>query len=178
MQVQLSTNFFELFGLPQRYDVDASQLSTRYRDLQRVTHPDKFAQAAERERRESAQLSAHLNEAFQTLKDPIKRARYLLALRGVQTNEETDTVMDGTFLLQQMELREELEHARGATDRIARLEQLAVTLDKQRRDKQAQLQRALDDSTAASLEKARALVREMQFIAKLADEVNSLRDEN
>ena len=178
MRVHLDDNFFDLFGLPQTYDIDPGRLAQHYRELQRGTHPDKFMQASASERHQAVRLTAHLNEAFQTLKDPIKRGRYLLQLRGVETNEETDTVMDADFLMEQITLREALEQARMAPNRAEHLEKLSVQLATQQREKETQLRRALADSTPSSLTTARQRVREMQFIAKLADEVRVLDDED
>ena len=105
--LDFSKNYFELFGLPVDYTVDRGDLSERYRELQRVVHPDRFASASEQERRLSMQGSTLINEAFQTLKDPMLRARYLLSLHGVDM-ETKDSTQDMEFLMEQMELREEL----------------------------------------------------------------------
>ncbi len=77
------------------------------------------------------QLTAQVNAAFQTLKDPVARARYLLGMQGVETSEDTDTAMDTNFLMEQMELRESLAEAREATDRHVRLETLRQRVDKE-----------------------------------------------
>ncbi|HKJ76321.1 MAG TPA: Fe-S protein assembly co-chaperone HscB, partial [Gammaproteobacteria bacterium] len=76
MQADFSQNYFELFGLPEGFEVDSETLSLRYRDLQRALHPDRFAGASDRERRLSVQQTARVNEAYRTLKDPLARARY------------------------------------------------------------------------------------------------------
>ena len=110
--METTQNFFELFGLPVSFEVDIQQLSERYRDLQRAVHPDKFANASDRERRLAVEKAAQINEAFQTLKSPMNRARYMLEIRGVDFDNERDTHLDPMFLMEQMELREALGEER------------------------------------------------------------------
>src|SRR5690349_23456145 len=102
-------NHFELFGLPPQFAVDAAALQTRYRELQREVHPDRFARASQAEQRVSMQLATRVNEAYQTLKSPIARAGYLLELQGIDPEFETNTAMPAEFLAEQMEQRERLE---------------------------------------------------------------------
>jgi molecular chaperone HscB len=103
----LTTNYFELFELPSSFDIDQDCLIQRYRELQKVVHPDKYTQASDRERRLAIQNSTYINEAFQTLKDPLLRGQYLLRLR-YPTDEQPEAAMTGEFLMAQMTLREEL----------------------------------------------------------------------
>jgi len=86
--MDIAQNFFELFGLDASFDLDLQLLSERYRELQREHHPDRHAHKGEREQRLAVQATAHLNEAFETLKTPLLRAQYLLKLEGVDTGEE------------------------------------------------------------------------------------------
>ncbi|HEY6096115.1 MAG TPA: Fe-S protein assembly co-chaperone HscB, partial [Gallionellaceae bacterium] len=109
--IDLKQDFFQLFGLPQRYLLDSTALEQHYRTLQAQVHPDKFAHLSETEQRVSMQLSTRVNEAYQTLRSPLRRARYLLTLHGVDTQEETNTSMPVEFLMQQMEWREAIEEA-------------------------------------------------------------------
>jgi len=102
---ELTSNYYELFQLPIGFEVDLKALSERYRTLQSSVHPDKYANASDLERRLSVQQSARINEAFQTLKNPLRRARYLLELNGIDMNADTDTSMDPIFLMQQMIMR-------------------------------------------------------------------------
>ena len=172
MQADLGKNFFELFGLPASYDLDLTDLASRYRELQRRFHPDRYATAPDSERRLAVQMTAQINAAYQALRDPVARGRYLLSLKGVATDEDTDTRMDPAFLMQQMELREALEEARSAGNRAARCqalqEQVNMLLDR----KVTSLRHALSDD--AAVQQARALVREMQFLQKLSREIESL----
>ena len=174
VQADLGKNYFELFGLPITFDLDVADLTARYRDLQRRFHPDRFASASEPERRLSLQLTAQVNAAFQTLKDPVARARYLLGLQGVDTGEDTDTAMDTAFLMEQMELRESLDEAREAADRHVRLESLRQRVDEEFEARSAQLRTHFMENSEPARRQARNLVREMQFLQKLAHEVEEL----
>ncbi|MFZ6656220.1 Fe-S protein assembly co-chaperone HscB [Undibacterium sp. TJN19] len=104
-------NHFELFQLPQRFALDQAQLDAAYREVQNTVHPDKFVQASEAEKRVAMQWATQANEAYQVLKKPLKRARYLCELQGVDLQTESNTSMPGAFLMQQMEWRETFEDA-------------------------------------------------------------------
>jgi molecular chaperone HscB len=156
------------------FDLDVTDLAARYRELQRHFHPDRFASASEPERRLSLQLTAQVNAAFQTLKDPVARARYLLALQGVDTGEDTDTAMDTAFLMEQMELRESLAEARDAPDRNTRLESLRQRVEDDFETRSVLLRARFTENSEPALRQARNLVREMQFLQKLAHEVEEL----
>jgi len=174
MQADLGKNYFELFGLPVAFDVDVADLAGRYRELQRRFHPDRFASATDTERRLSLQMTAQLNAGYQTLRDVVARGRYLLSLQGVDTGEDTDTAMDPAFLMEQMELRENLDEARGAGNRAERLGALRRQVDELFDARSADLRRQFSEATGEARRKARNLVREMQFLQKLAHEIEEL----
>ena len=170
-------NHFELFGLPAAFDIGADDLASRYRDLQRRVHPDKFANASDQERRLSLQLTAQVNEAFQTLKDPLRRARYLLRLRGVDTGEETDTAMDPAFLMEQMEWREGLDEIQQADNPHKQLAELANRIEQRMQEKIGQFREVIGADSAEATGKARNLVREMQFLEKMRREIDNFEEE-
>ena len=116
MTVDSQTTHFEIFNLPQSFDVDAGVLDSGFRELQRTVHPDRFVNATALERRISMQQATRINEAYQTLKDPLLRGRYLLELDGRVFNDEHHTTSDVEFLMEQMELREALGEVRNADD--------------------------------------------------------------
>ncbi len=163
---------FALFELQPSFTLDLEQLAARYRELARAVHPDRFADASEREQRRALEQSASLNEAYQTLKSPAKRARYLLAMGGGELPLEV-TVHDPDFLMQQMHWREELEELQDDADLPG------IVVFKQRL-KTAQNQ--LNDSfaacwnDAAQREQAERLMRRMQFLDKLTYEVRQLEE--
>jgi molecular chaperone HscB len=177
MRAAPGKNHFELFGLPVAFDIDAGDLASRYRELQRHVHPDKFANASDQERRLSLQMTAQVNEAFQTLKDPVRRGRYLLSLRGIDIDEETDTAMDPAFLMEQMEWRENLEEMRQADNPHKQLAELANRIEQGMQDKIGQFRLAFGKGSPEEIAKARNIVREMQFLEKMRQEIDDLEEE-
>ena len=170
-------NHFELFGLPVSFEVDQQQLSERYRDLQRTVHPDRYANASDQERRLSVQLAAQINEALQTLKSPIQRARYLLEMRGVKFDEQRDTAIDPMFLMEQMELREALADIPEQDDALMKVGRLQDDI----RDKVKQLTNELAglfaDGSDAAMQQAKAAVQKLQFMAKLQQEADNVEED-
>ncbi|OEC35776.1 molecular chaperone HscB [Pseudomonas cuatrocienegasensis] len=163
---------FALFDLQPSFRLDLDQLAVRYRELARAIHPDRFADASEREQRLALEQSASLNQAYSTLKSAPQRARYLLTLRGPELPLEV-TVQDPEFLLQQMQWREELEDLQDSAD-------LAGVAVFKRRLKSAE--QVLGDEFAecwdepAQREQAERLMRRMQFLDKLSHEVRQLEE--
>ena len=174
MQAVPGRSYFELFGLPESFDVDVVELAGRYRELQRRFHPDRFAGASEPERRLSVQMTAEINAGYQALRDPVARGRYLLELRGVAMHADTDTRMEPAFLMQQMELREALAETRAAADRSARLARLQRQVGELMEQKVAALRRHLAAGSGDGNAAARNAVREMQFLQKLTREIEEL----
>ena len=107
--LSLSSDDFELFGLPQQFDTDTNALDHTWKQLQKQVHPDQFSAQGAADKRLAMQWSVRVNEAYQRLKHPVKRAAYLCQLRGVPVNAEHNTSMPAEFLVQQMQWREELE---------------------------------------------------------------------
>lgn len=164
-------SYFELFDLPQGFDVEQGVLASRYRELQRRVHPDRYAAGSDTERRLSMQLTTLVNEAYQTLRDPVRRARYLLSLAGGETADETDTAMDPGFLMEQMELREALADIRATPEPHKQLAELANQTARRFALKSEQFRQAL---TASDLASARNVTREMQFLDKLRIEIEDM----
>jgi molecular chaperone HscB len=152
--------------MPVRYAVDPARLEAAYRELQTQVHPDRFASATEAERRMAMQWAGAANEAYRTLRDPTERARYLLALKGFDTAEETNTAMPADFLMQQMEWRESVAGARDASA----LQSLRRELGAERDEMLRQLGRAIDED--ANYEAGCSLVRKLRFLAKLDEEID------
>lgn len=94
-------DYFTLFGLPARYQIDTQALSLRFQDLQRQYHPDKFANGTQAQQLAAVQQSATINQAWQTLRHPLTRAEYLLSLHGFDLASEQHTVRDTAFLMEQ-----------------------------------------------------------------------------
>jgi len=165
----MAKNYFELFGLPARFDIDSKELARRHRELIRLWHPDRFAQGSSQERRLAVEMSANLNDGLKVLREPVDRARYFLALNGVSTDEETDTAMDASFLLEQMAWRERLEESGGDQGLI---EALIAEVAGLNAHKEELLTRVLTEAGAEGFSAARKLVREMQFLRRFARELD------
>jgi len=171
MPVDFSSNHFQLFDLPATFGIDESKLTSQFQTLQRELHPDRFAAATAAEKRWSMQAASLVNEAYQSLSNPLRRATYLLDINGISIDEETDTQMDPMFLMQQMELREAIGDAPDATDPFA-------ALDAVRSDLTAGVNASVERFTVAAGDSdwsaARTVVREWQFFDKLKREVKTL----
>ena len=105
--MDFNQNYFEIFGLPVSYEVDVKGLADRFRELQREMHPDRFAASTEHEKRLSMQWSSLINTAHDTLKAALPRAIYMMTLKGREVDH--NPVLPPAFLMEQIELREELE---------------------------------------------------------------------
>lgn len=169
-------NYFELFGLPVGYAVDREELANSYRDLQREIHPDRFAQASEQEKRISMQAAALINEALETLKDPILRGRYLLSLNGVEMDISKST-QDSAFLMEQLELREELAEAKGSVDPYQVIGRIMADLDKRLKAFSEEMAALFDNSEPQQQEKIEEILRKMQFLKKLQHDAELLEEE-
>ncbi|WP_020683721.1 Fe-S protein assembly co-chaperone HscB [Marinobacterium rhizophilum] len=175
--MDIKQNFFEFYGLPEAFDIDLGQLSRRHLELQKKLHPDRYAHLSDQERRLSAQYTAYLNEGYATLRSSLLRAQYLLKLRGIDTHNESSTVMDPLFLMQQMELRERVEEAPQHADPEAELAALAEDVDKMMAPLQAEFCNEILAPEETSVNAAAVAVRKMQFLDKLRREIERLEDE-
>lgn len=169
-------NHFELLGLPVSFDVDPADLSARYRSLQQQLHPDRHSGGTDADRRLALQLTASLNDAYQTLQNPVRRARYLLELSGVATDGESDTQLSPNFLMEQMELRESLADLSQHADPRTKLAELASHTERMMQEKITDFRRAYvlgrDGHRAA-----RNAMYEMQFIDKLRREIGEREED-
>ena len=172
--MDFSQTHFALFDLPQSYALDRDKLDAAYRELQNAVHPDRFAAHSEAEQRMAMQRATQVNEAYQTLKDPVSRGVYLLRLQGIGALDASNTKMAPAFLVQQMEWREAIEDAGAAKD-MAALDALTDDLRTAHRRIEAQLAELVDrahDYAAAS-----EAVRQLRFMDKLLAEVGDVYEE-
>jgi len=169
-------NYFQLFGIEQSFDIDLNQLSQTYQTLQKAVHPDRFAHASSQEQLLAVQKSAEINDAYQTLKQPLQRAEYILTLRGVDLPNEQHTFGDTDFLMRQMELREMLADVKFADDIDAALA-LAQQVLAQEYQQYFQLMSAqiLENNTAANALACDNL-RKLKFYQKLNIEIERLEE--
>ena len=160
-------NHFDLFHLPARFEVDMDALDAAYRDVQGQVHPDRFVNATDAEKRVAMQWATRANEAYQTLRNPQKRAQYLCEINGVDLQTESNTAMPMAFLMQQMEWREALDDARSGKDAEA-LDGLDAQLRRERKQMLEQVGMQLD---AGDFHGAAQGVRALMFLDKFGDEV-------
>ena len=160
-------NHFDLFQLPQQFTLDANALDAAYHEVQNRVHPDKFVSASDAEKRVAMQWATRANEAYQTLKNPLKRAAYLCELNGIDLQTESNTSMPAAFLMQQMEWREALDDAKAAKD-LAALDLIDAELRTVRKAQVAQIGSALD---SADFAQAALGVRQLMFLEKFGQEI-------
>lgn len=167
MNLNLQSSDFELFGLPERFEQDRTAIDARWKELQREAHPDRFAAQGAAAQRVAMQWSVRINEAYQRLKEPGKRAAYLCERRGAPIEAENNTAMPAQFLVEQMEWREALEEAHGQKDLDALDEQLSRT----RNQALQRIGKLLDheDDAAAAAQQVRALM----FIERFGRDVQA-----
>ncbi len=165
--MNLQSDDFELFGLPQQFTQDRAAIDMRWKDLQREAHPDKFSAQGAAAQRVAMQWSVRINEAYQRLKDPLKRAAYLCELHGAPVNAENNTAMSSEFLMQQMAWREALEDAQDT----AALDALSDEVNRSRRVVLQRCEQLIDaDQDYAG---AVAQVRALMFIERFAQDIEA-----
>ena len=177
MGSDLTQSYFELFDLPVSFEIDLPDLSERFRKLQRATHPDRYASASDRDRRLSVQKAALVNEAYQCLKSPLNRARYMLERKGVEFNDVRDTSFDSEFLMEQMELRERLSEVKSASQPMHELNGVLQTIELLGTRFLNELADHLQSDTNEELAKAKELVLKLQFIEKLRAETELMEEQ-
>ena len=171
MTLSLQSTDFDIFGLAPQFGIDRAALDARWKDLQREAHPDRFATAPAAAQREAMQWSVRINEAYQRLKDPLKRAAYLCEMNGAPIRAEDNTAMPAAFLMQQMQWREDLNEA----ETVADLERMAAEVAAARREMLEALQQIADvqrDFTALAQQ-----VRSLMFVERFASDVDARLDQ-
>jgi molecular chaperone HscB len=171
MTLSLQSTDFDIFGLAPQFAIDRAALGARWKDLQREAHPDRFATATPSAQREAMQWSVRINEAYQRLKDPLKRAAYLCERNGAPIRAEDNTAMPPAFLMQQMQWREDLDDAQTMVD----LERMAAEVGTARREMLEALQHTADvlrDHAVLSQQ-----VRSLMFVERFARDVDARLDQ-
>lgn len=167
--LNFAADHFTLFGLPRKQGLDLESLENCFRRVQSQVHPDRHAHAGDADKRLAMQWATRINEAFQTLKAPGRRARYLLQLLGHDPQIESNTAMPAEFLVSQMELREAVMEARSAADETA-LESVRGRLLNEISMEYQRLAELID--VARDYVNASNLVRQLMFQEKLLNEID------
>ena len=173
MQIlDLKQDYFELFDLKVDFLIDQQVLKARQKALQVAYHPDRFVNASDQEKRISIQQAAWVNEAFQTLSDPVSRSRYLLELKNVDLGDDSKTTSDMSFLLEQIELREQLEACVDQDDPLNACDIIAVKIT----NKINQLKEDfVGYYKTEDLELARQTSQKMQFMHRIQEQLKTLQ---
>ncbi len=169
-------NYFELFNIPVSFDVDLSVLPQTYQQLQRLTHPDKFASGSEQQKLVAVQKNAQVNDAYSVLKSPLSRAEYLLSLRGIDLQHEQHTIKDSAFLMQQIEWREELAEIAERTDPLSALESLEDEINQTIKSDLTKLRNFLESDQAMAEQNAADVIRQLKFLYKMLSEIELKED--
>ena len=162
----MSQNFFVLLKLPEAFVIDLERLDQNYQDIQKEIHPDRFASFDDKTKLESIKKTAQVNDAYQTLRSPIRRAEYMLQLHGINIHDEKYTAVPQDFLMQQMEWREELETNK--QNKLA-LEKLATEIQKNKNDIMNQLPAYF--KCKDHLNDAIEITRKLNFIEKIEQHI-------
>jgi len=170
-------DFFSLFGFSADFDIDQDELHRRYRDLQRRVHPDKYVSSTSAERLASVQQAADVNEAFHTLKSPLRRAGYLLALRGIVPEEDKPTSLDMDFIQEQIELREDLEDIRRHHGSITKADGLLSGINARLDALFQAFARDLLDINPQMHQELHLTYHKLQFFTRLQQEAKDLVDD-
>jgi molecular chaperone HscB len=163
--MNLSDDDFTLFGLAPRHGLDRAALDAQWRALQTQVHPDRFVGEGGAAQRVAMQWAVRVNEAYQRLKDPLKRGAYLCELRGAPIDAERNTAMPAAFLMQQMAWREALDDAAD----LAAVEQIDADVAAQEQSLLSEMSALLDDrgDAVAAAQKVRALM----FIGRFREDL-------
>ena len=167
-------NYFELFDIPVRFTLDLDDLAVRFRELQRSVHPDRHAAATEAERRVALQRSAWINDGYQVLKHRLSRAKHLMELQGKSVTGE-QTFSNPAFLMQQMELREELEALRSTQDPV-QIEKYEQRMDGDIDCYFDKIGQGLDLEQPQNLDDLAELIKEVKFLLKIKEELDRLEE--
>ena len=171
---ELKKNFYQLFDLPEQFNLDEALLGEHFRKLQQQLHPDRYAGVSAQEQRIAVQYSALVNQAYTTLLRPLPRALYLLELQGMSAEEVSAQQVAGGFLIEQMELREKLESIEDLVDPETVLEHLITEIADDIRVHQNEFAQAHQE---ANLQSAAMACVKMQYLEKLLQEAEQLESD-
>jgi molecular chaperone HscB len=174
---------FETLGLEPRFELDLGVLESRHRELSRALHPDRYAGRGAAERREALSRAIEVNDAARALKDPIRRAMALLERRGVELSERDEGARaTPAFLMDVLELREELHAAQRASDlgTVERLEQDFLVRQASLLSELGSLFDALAKEPKWAREQVEPVAKklgELRFVRRLLGEAQTIQDE-
>jgi molecular chaperone HscB len=169
MQLDLNQNYFELFGLPVDYQLDKKLLHDNHQKLQSAFHPDRFVSGTDQEKRIAVQKASWINEAYEILHNPVKRARYMLEIGGLKMDDEHETTADTAFLIEQIELREEMDQCKSCQDPMRCCDHVTGKLDQRSKEYAEKFEILYQQG---ELEQARQVSKKMQFVERILEQVD------
>jgi len=174
-------NLFDVLGVPRSYFLEPALIEDRFKDLNRKLHPDRFAQRPAQERRMSLDWTTAVNDAARTLRDPQRRATYLLKSYGLDVEKESGKNamqrLPPEFLEEVLEQREALDDAKAAKN-LDKVRALARTAEQRTSVVQAQMAEALGGfetgGDRALLEKAGGALAVLKYFTRFQEEVEAI----
>lgn len=168
-------DYFSFMGLKKAFSLDVEGLEKKHEIIQAQTHPDRYVNATGADQQAALQLSSYANDAYETLKDPLRRAIYLLELSesGVKALESSKA--SGEFLMQQIELRERLDDLNTELDCEALLQDLEKTVTDYCSDLETLFDQ-YDNGMSGAHYSIAEKIQEYRFINKLISETKKYRD--
>lgn len=173
MTFSTQNNFFELFQLPVGFELDLDVLHQQQIALQTEFHPDRYVSGSDQQKRIAVQKAAWVNEAYETLKHPVKRAQYLLQLKGVE-KDDNQTTSDSSFLMEQISFREEMSECRTNADPLDCIEHVSTKLNSRFAEFSSEFIRQYEEE---QYQQAQESARKMMFVQKILDQLNDLQTE-
>jgi len=167
-------NYFEIFSQSVSTELDLNFLKEKNRELQQQVHPDRFANSSDAEKLLAVQKTSLINEAFEVLKTPVSRLQYMLSIKGIDMDADTDTAMDGMFLMEQMELREDIANVRSLKEPFDALDVMTTDLKNKAAELIAEFKIVYEKD---SLDVGREIVRKLQFLNKAQKEINDITEQ-
>lgn len=159
----MTQNYFELFNLPEKFQIDLVRLQENYRSIQKEIHPDRFATSTENEKVQSMIKSTQVNDAYQTLKSPTKRAKYILSLH----KSVEKITLPSDFLMQQMEWEEHLEDIEKNNKE---LDQFKLAINKKYEEYSLLLSTQIDNDQ--NWNEAAITIDKLYFVERLLHKIN------
>ena len=155
--------------MPVDFQLDEKALHAAHLKLQSAYHPDRFINATDQEKRIVVQKAAWVNEAYETLKNPVKRARYMLKVGGMELNDDHETTVDAEFLMEQIELREEMDECRSCGDPLRSCGHITGKLQQRSREFSSTFESLFEQG---KLEEARQVSKKMQFVQRILEQID------
>ncbi len=173
MTFSTDANFFEYFDQPISFEIDLEVLHSAQLVLQGQLHPDRFVNASDQQKRLSVQKASMVNEAYETLKEPVKRAHYLLELAGIEKNDN-QTTNDSSFLMEQISFREEMGECRTNAEPLDCINHVSAKLISRAKDFSQEFEQKYQSQEYLT---AQETARKMMFVKKILDQLSDLQTE-